>query len=181
MTPDEFVKKLYPFAIEVEKETEIPAIGILAQAALESGWGKSAIGNNIFGIKYRKGDWKYQEVLTTEYSNNPNAFDGQKIKSVTYDSKTNKYIFKIWQYFADYPTPKEAFLAHSKLLLNNRYSNALRWKHSPKRYMIAIWRSGYATDPSYGRKICKIIDSVEKRLQRKPIIMKKIEPIKAIL
>jgi len=67
MTPKEFIKKFYPFAKEVEQETEIPALAIMAQAALESGWGKSAIGNNLFGIKYRKGDPGYREVVTTEY------------------------------------------------------------------------------------------------------------------
>jgi len=181
MTPNEFVKKYFPYAREVEKETEIPAVAILAQAVHESGWGRSAIGNNFFGIKYRKGDWKFQEVLTTEYSERPDDFKGANIKSVVYDKKTNKYIYKLYQYFADYPTPKEAFMAHAELLLNDRYKHALRWKHSPKRYMIAVWRAGYATDPNYGRKICEVIDSVVKRLPREPIIMERIEPKKAKL
>ena len=179
MTPNEFVKKYFPFARDVEEETEIPAIAILAQAALESGWGRSAIGNNIFGIKYKKGDWKYQEVLTTEHSDRPDAFRGQKIKSVNYDKKLNKYVYKIWQYFADYPTPKEAFLAHSKLLLNDRYKHALEFKHSPKDYMVAVWKAGYATDANYDKKICAMIDSVVKRLpdqEREQIVMKRIEP-----
>ena len=184
MTPDEFLTKFYPFAKEVEEETEIPAIAILAQAAHESGWGRSAIGNNVFGIKYRKGDWKYQEVLTTEYSERPDAFAGQRIKSCEYVKEINKYKFKIWQYFADYPTPKEAFMAHARLLLNNRYKGALRWKDNPKRYMIAVWRAGYASDPDYGRKICAVIDSVVKRLpdqEREQIVMERIEPKQAKL
>jgi flagellar protein FlgJ len=176
MTPKEFVHKYYPYAKEVEKETEIPAIAILAQAALESGWGRSAIGNNIFGIKYKKGDWKYQEVLTTEYSSKPDAFKGQKIKSIIFDTKTKKYKYKIWQYFADYPTPKEAFLKHAELLLSKRYEPALRWKNNPKRYLIAVWRAGYATDWEYGyivnggyckvngKKYYSIVNSILKRL-----------------
>lgn len=181
MTPNEFVKRYLPFAREVEEETEIPAIAILAQAAHETGWGKAAIGNNLFGIKFRKGDPGYKEILTTEYSSRPDMFKGQNVKSVVYDKKTNKYKYKVLQYFADYPTPKEAFLAHSKLLLNDRYKGALRWKNNPKRYMIAVWRAGYATDPNYGRKICAVIDSVVKRLPREPIIMERIEPKKAKL
>ena len=179
MTPTEFVRKYYPFAKEVEKETGIPAIAIMAQAALESGWGRSAIGNNIWGVKYRKGDPGYQEVLTTEHSSRPDDYKGKKIKSVTYDKDLNIYVYRIWDYFADYPTPKYAFMSHSKLLLNNRYKHALRWKHSPKRYLIAIWRSGYATDVDYGRKICNTVDSVVKRLPREEIVMNKIEPINA--
>lgn len=176
MTPNEFINKFYPFAKEVEKETEIPALAIMAQAAHESGWGKAAIGYNIFGIKFRKGDPGYKEILTTEYSSRPDMFKGQNVKSVVYDKKTNKYKYKVLQYFADYPTPKEAFLAHSRLLLNDRYKHALRFKHSPKRYMIAVWRAGYATDPNYGRKICAMIDSVVKRLPREPIEIERIEP-----
>ena len=181
MTPNEFVKRYLPFAREVEKETEIPAIAILAQAAHETGWGKAAIGNNLFGIKFRKGDPGYKEILTTEYSSSPDMFKGQNVKSVVYDKKTNKYKYKVLQYFADYPTPKDGFLAHARLLLNNRYKGALRWKHSPKRYLIAVWRAGYATDPNYAKKICAVVDSVIKRLPREPIIMERIEPKKAKL
>jgi len=181
MQPQDFITKFYPFAVEVEKETKIPAIAIMAQAAHETGWGKAAIGNNLFGIKFRKGDPGYKEILTTEYSSRPDMFKGQNVKSVVYDKKTNKYKYKVLQYFADYPTPKDGFLAHARLLLNNRYKGALRWKHSPKRYLIAVWRAGYATDPNYAKKICAVVDSVIKRLPREPIIMERIEPKKAKL
>jgi flagellum-specific peptidoglycan hydrolase FlgJ len=176
MTPKEFIKKFYPFAKEVEQETEIPALAIMAQAALESGWGKSAIGNNLFGIKYRKGDPGYREVVTTEYGDSPFLFKGQNIKSVIYIKSLNKYMYKLTQYFADYPTPKDGFMAHARLLLTPRYKHALRWKYSPARYMIAVWRSGYATDPKYPQKICSIIDSVKRRLPREQIKMDFIEP-----
>ena len=88
----------------------------MAQAALESGWGEKAIGNNIFGIKFRKGDFGYQKVLTTEYHSSHEAFRGTEIKSKIYVKETNKYRYLIWQYFADYETPYDAFLSHSKLL-----------------------------------------------------------------
>ena len=47
MTPKEFVAWIYPAA---ERIGEISPLFVTAQAALESGWGKSAIGNNLFGI-----------------------------------------------------------------------------------------------------------------------------------
>jgi len=164
MTSKGFVTKYYPFALEAEKQTSVPAIAIMAQAALESGWGKYAIGNNIFGIKFKTGDWKSQTVLTTEYSSDPKAFKYENVKSKVYDKKSGKYKFKVWQYFADYKTPKDAFLAHSRLLLTNRYKHCLRWTYSPKRYLIAVWRSGYATDINYGKKMCDMVDSIERRL-----------------
>ena len=164
MEPREFVEKFYLYALQVQGKTDIPAVAIMAQATLESGWGKNAIGNNVFGIKYRKGDPAYRKVLTTEHSKDRNAFRGQDVKSVTLDRERGVFVFKVYQYFADYDNPAQAFESHARLLLNDRYKHALRWKHSPKRYLIAVWRAGYATDIHYGWKICSMVDSVVKRL-----------------
>lgn len=166
MTPKQFIDKHSPHAFYSQKKTEVPAVAQLAQGAFESGWGEYAIGNNLFGIKYKKGDPGYREILTTEYGDSPNLFKGANIKSVTFDTKTKKYIYKIWQYFADYPTAQGAFLAHARLLLTKRYIHCLRWKDDPKRYLIAVWRAGYATDPNYGSKISGMVDSVTKRLPK---------------
>jgi flagellum-specific peptidoglycan hydrolase FlgJ len=164
MTPDTFIQKYSPYAFYSQRETEVPAIAQLAQGAFESGWGKRAIGFNLFGIKYRKGDFGCREVLTTEYADSPNLFKGSNIKSITWDAKTKQYIYKLYQYFADYPSPREAFLAHARLLLTPRYKHCLRWKDNPKRYLIGIWQAGYATDPVYGNKIKNMVDSIERRL-----------------
>lgn len=164
MKPEDFIKKYLPFAKEVEKETSIPAIAILAQAALESGWGEKSIGNNIFGIKFKKGDWKYQKVLTTEYSESSDDFKGKEVVSKVYVKELNKYKYKLYCYFADYETPKEAFMSHAKLLLTDRYKPALLWNNDPIQYLLSIWNSGYATDPNYGAKMIAMVHSIEKRL-----------------
>ncbi len=165
MTPNQFIEKYRPFAALVEHEYLVPAVAILAQAALESGWGKSAIGNNIFGIKYRKGDWGVQQVLTTEYFTNRKDFAKLKPISVEFKQGLNKFKIVLRSEFADYRTPFEAFQEHAKLLLTDRYYHCLRWRNDPKRYLIAVWRSGYATDPNYGRKMCAMVDSINKRLK----------------
>jgi len=180
MKPQEFVNKYYPFAREVEKETQIPAVAILAQAALESGWGKRDIGNNLFGVKYRKGDWGSQRVLTTEYADRPEAYPEKDVVSMDYIPSINKYKFKVYQKFADYPTPKEAFLAHSRLLLTDRYKSALKWKDNPVRYLIAIWKAGYATDTNYDEKMKAMVKSIEKRLPEKEYIREVIETMNTI-
>jgi len=54
MTPKEFIKQYKPFALETERKTGISHLFILAQAALESGWGKSVPGNMFFGVKAGK-------------------------------------------------------------------------------------------------------------------------------
>ena len=63
MKPTEFINKYMPFAKIPQTETGIPAIAIIAQSALESGWGKKAIGNNLFGIK-----WTINDKLSSKRS-----------------------------------------------------------------------------------------------------------------
>ena len=165
MRPQQFVDKYRPFAEIIEREYLIPAVAILAQAALESGWGKKAIGNNIFGIKYRRGDWGKQEVLTTEYFTDRKYFEKLDTVSVEYILGINKFKVLIRSEFADYRTPYEAFQEHAKLLLSERYHPCMRWNTNPKRFLIAVWRRGYATDPNYGRKMCAMVDSINKRIK----------------
>jgi len=118
----------------------------------------------FFGIKFRKGDFGYQKVLTTEYSESADDFKGKEIVSKVYLKDVNKYKYKLYCYFADYPTPREAFLAHSKLLLSARYKHALQWNNDPVQYLFAIWTAGYATDVNYGAKMQAMVRSIEKRL-----------------
>jgi flagellum-specific peptidoglycan hydrolase FlgJ len=180
MKPTKFVMKYYPYAREVERKTTIPALAILAQAAFESGWGKRSIGNNVFGIKY-SGKGACQNVLTTEYDQNKQAYKGESVKSVEYIPALNKYKFKVYQKFADYDSPREAFLSHSKLLLSSRYKHALKWRYSPVRYLVALWRSGYATDPNYGKNIEGVVDSVKRRMPEEVReVVKILKEIKSI-
>ena len=69
MTPESFVSTYYPFAKQTETKTGISAIALLAQAALESDWGRKAVGNMMFGIKAGKDTPanKKQLITTTEY------------------------------------------------------------------------------------------------------------------
>jgi flagellum-specific peptidoglycan hydrolase FlgJ len=169
MTANEFVKIYSPYAFEVEKEKGVPAIAILAQAALESGWGNKAIGNNFFGIKYNpEVNDKFQRVLTTEYFADRKDFEnkGYEIENVEYHLGINKFKVLIYAKFADYDTPKEAFLAHANLLLSKRYVHALSKKENAKEYLKLIAESGYATDPNYAKKMSDMVDSIIKRLQK---------------
>ena len=70
MIPKDFVATYLPFAKIAEQNTGISAIAIMAQAALESGWGKAVIGNSFFGVKSLPGTLAAdkQLITTTEYS-----------------------------------------------------------------------------------------------------------------
>lgn len=167
MTPKEFVNTYKESAFMVEKQTGIPAIAILAQAALESGWGKKAIGNNLFGIKYNpKVNSKFQEVLTPEFFENRKDFEnkGWNIASVEYHLSIHKFRVMLYAKFADYETIEEGFLAHAKLLQTERYKPAMQYAHDPKEFLKKVWECGYATDPYYGKKMSDMVDSITKRL-----------------
>jgi flagellar protein FlgJ len=70
-TGADFVKAIYPKAKEVSQKTGIALELILAQAAVETGWGRSIKGNNLFNIKPDK-SWKGEtiEFVTREYIKN---------------------------------------------------------------------------------------------------------------
>jgi flagellar protein FlgJ len=127
------------------RETGIPAEFIVAQAALESGWGKREVkngdgssSNNVFGIK-ASSSWKgsVAEVVTTEYQ------DGVARKTVAS--------------FRSYENLDEAFADYAKLLKENRrYENVLG-ASSMDQFASGLQQAGYATDPMYAHKLKQIV------------------------
>lgn len=161
----DFCEKYYKEALKTEAETGISAIAILAQAALESGWGEHAPGNMFFGVKDNDGVNGNEQLITTiEYSRradlkfpvilsvNPVTISGQKYF---------KYIVK--DYFRTYDSPFECFKDHAGFFLRNpRYVEALKVKEDPYAFIDEIAKAGYATDPNYAillKKIAKMVES----------------------
>ena len=69
MEPEEFIESIGSEAGKICADYNLPASVCIAQAALESGWGKYAIGNhNYFGRKW-SGWGDYVELPTKEYIN----------------------------------------------------------------------------------------------------------------
>jgi len=164
MKPKEFVKNYYPFAKESEVKTGISAIAILAQAALESGWGKAAPGNMFFGIKDTDGiNGNEQLLTTTEYSRSANL-KFPVILSVTPVIRNGQKWFKyrVKDYFRKYATPEECFTDHGNFFVKNkRYKKALEVKNDPYKFIDEVAKAGYATAPDYAsvlKGIAKIIE-----------------------
>lgn len=130
----DFAAQFRPFA---EKASErifattgqrIDPNAILAQAALETGWGKSAPGNNFFGIKGQG-----QTMPTKEF------MDG-RMQSIT-DS------------FRAYENPEQSFLDYADLVSGGRYLPGLAGTaKDPSTHGANMAALGYATDPQYGEK-----------------------------
>ncbi|HYE33911.1 flagellar assembly peptidoglycan hydrolase FlgJ [Methylocaldum sp.] len=145
--PKEFVTALWPHAQEAAAELGVDPKLLLAQAALETGWGKTmaARGNdghshNLFGIKADR-HWTGQHVTarTLEYA------DGIAVR--------DRAAFRAYNDYA------ESFRDYVNFLKTNpRYAAALEHTDNPRQFMASLQKAGYATDPNYARKVLSIYE-----------------------
>ena len=151
--PDDFVSAIWAHANAASQATGIPAHFMIAQAALESGWGKHEIRQadnrpsyNLFGIKAGE-SWKgpVVETITTEY------IDGIPKKMV--------------EKFRVYSSYSEGFQDYANLLLNNPRYTAVLEKQDAAAFAQGLQQAGYATDPMYADKLIRIINSSSIRQQ----------------
>lgn len=165
MTPEQFVKTYLPEAKKVEAKTGFSYLIPLTQAALESGWGSKAVGNNFFGIKDTDGiNGNEQLITTTEYLSTDKAKFPVILKIVKAGNKF-KYTVKDW--FRKYPSASIAFEDHVNFFLRNpRYKNALPHKANPSKFFEEIAKAGYATAPDYAVQLKAVMNSVIKRLPK---------------
>lgn len=140
ITTAEFIKEVAPAAQREQRRYHIPASITIAQAGLESNWGRSRLAakyNNLFGIKANS---KQHRVLmyTTENVN------GKEVK--------------VKQYFQTYQSWADSINAHTQLIVNGTADNHSRFKAvtTAKNYRdaaLALQQGGYATDPNYASKL----------------------------
>ncbi len=145
-----FVARLTPHAEAVARELGVTPRAVLAQAALETGWGEHVIrradgssSHNYFGIKAANG-WRGEvvSVPTTEY------VDG---RAVTVEAR-----------FRAYDSAAAAFADYGRFISENpRYREALANGTDEARYAHGLAAAGYATDPRYAEKIIAIIETGE--------------------
>jgi flagellar protein FlgJ len=141
----DFVARLWPHAAEASRATGIPAHFMIAQAALETGWGRAELrladgrtSHNLFNIKAGRG-WEGATVsaATTEYA------DGQPV------TETAR--------FRAYGSYAEAFRDYARLLTSSpRYAEVLG-ASDPRSFARGLQQAGYATDPMYADKLTRII------------------------
>lgn len=168
MTPKLFVATYWADAKECERRTGVAAEATLAQAALESGWGKSTPGNMFFGEKDFDGINGNEQLLPTwEISRKANLNAKQaglhtltKVSPVTINGqKYFKYVG--YAYFKKFATPADCFKAHFEFFQkNSRYANALEVRGNAERFVEEIAKAGYATDPNYANLLKSIIKTI---------------------
>jgi flagellar protein FlgJ len=163
----DFVKKYLKPSLESEYKTKVPHLVVLAQGALETGWGKSAIGNNLFGITATK-KWKgkTQKVWTTEYLDKPTAvFEGVTYTGTAYFSQKyqkTRYKYSVQRSFRDYDNISECFDDHFQVLSLPRYKKAFDYLNDPCKFAMEIAKAGYATGENYGKILCDLIRMIDK-------------------
>lgn len=150
--PAGFVRAMAPHAREAADRLGVSVRALLAQAALETGWGRhlphrhdGSSSFNLFGIK-AGGSWNGDKVSvpTLEYE------DGVAVRRR--DS------------FRAYDSPGDAFADYARLLTDNpRYAHALGQGENIAGFAHALSRGGYATDPAYAAKLTAIADSPQMR------------------
>lgn len=167
MNPKEFVTAYLADAKKAEKDTGISALAILAQAALESGWGKAAPGFCFFGIKDSDGvNGNEQLIVTTEYSRRADLQFPEVISVTPVIRNGQKWFkYKVKDYFRKYNTPAESFTDHGNFFLyNKRYKAALAVKSDPYKFVDEIAKAAYATDPNYATLLRSIIKTIENNI-----------------
>ncbi|MFT0869967.1 flagellar assembly peptidoglycan hydrolase FlgJ [Pseudomonas sp. CAM1A] len=142
---DAFVETMLPMAEQAAKRIGIDPRYLVAQAALETGWGKSVMRNadgssshNLFGIK-ATGNWQGGEAraITSEFRNG--AFVKETAAFRSYDSYQDS--------FHDLVTLLQS---------NSRYQDAVSAADKPEQFVRELQKAGYATDPNYASKISQI-------------------------
>lgn len=119
-----------------------PASVLLAQSALESGWGRNVKDNAYFGIKGKSPSGESTTFKTTEVIN------GKEIK-----------INDTFRAYVDY---EESADDYGRFLNENpRYSKAFNFTNNPKIFAKEIANAGYATDPNYEKKLIQIMDKYD--------------------
>ena len=171
MTPKEFIMQYKPFALETERKTGISHLFILAQAALETGWGERGVGNNFFGIKVPKNlvnstpNEKKQLLRTNEVLSSANAVF-PKIFSIK-KRADGKYTYVVLDWFRKYDTPEECFTDHAELFFRNkRYAKTLLVRSDPYKFAEEVAKAGYATATNYADSLKKLIKKIEENDSR---------------
>lgn len=146
--PEDFAKDIWPHAERTAKKLNVAPEAIVAQAALETGWGKHVMPDasgsnsfNLFGIK-TGGAWNGDQVLrkTLEFENG--VPQPQQAKFRAYANVASA--------FADYTD----FIG-----ANPRYDDVRDKGADVAGFARALQDSGYATDPDYAQKIQNVLES----------------------
>jgi flagellar protein FlgJ len=149
---EEFLRTLRPHAEQAAREIGVDPDALLAQAALETGWGRSVPCNgqgdcsfNLFGIKAGS------------------QWSGATVNVPTLEFESGIPVRKV-ERFRAYDSPADSFRDYAALIRDSsRYANARGAGDNVEAFAAALQQGGYATDPHYAQKIAAVADEVRAR------------------
>lgn len=153
-SPQHFISVLYPHAKKAAKELGTTAEVLIAQSALETGWGQKVIrgkdgsmSNNLFNIKAdRRWQGDKATVNTLEFE-----------KGVAVQQRADFRVYdNLEQSFNDFVS----FISQG-----DRYQDARKVASEPREFIQALQKAGYATDPQYAKKVISVMQSVTQGLK----------------
>lgn len=140
MKPQDFLDKIVPAAQACQRTSGICASFTIAQAALESGWGEKAPGNNLFGIKADAG------------------WHGDIVTFATHEEYVKGTLTPITAKFRAYRTWGESLADHAEFFRRNpRYAECFK-EVTGHGWARAVARAGYATDKNYADLLISIMN-----------------------
>lgn len=144
----QFLRNIIPAAQNVARGKDIYASVMIAQAALESGWGTSALSkapnHNLFGVK--------------------GSYNGQSVNMQTLEDSGGQNYYSIQADFRKYPSYQESLEDYADKIVNGIsgaplfYSGAWKSKTNSYQDATAYLTGRYATDTAYGSKLNRIIE-----------------------
>ncbi|MFC3031848.1 flagellar assembly peptidoglycan hydrolase FlgJ [Pseudoalteromonas fenneropenaei] len=145
-TPESFIEQVWHYAKDAAKKIGLNPAVMVAQAALETGWGKHVIqkadgssSNNLFNIK------------------SDSSWQGDKAQKQTLEFEQGLPVKK-QAHFRAYDSIKDSVEDFVDFLQSNpRYQQALENTHKPESFLDALQQAGYATDPNYATKIKNVL------------------------
>ncbi|XVV09497.1 sporangiospore maturation cell wall hydrolase GsmA [Actinoplanes sp. CA-131856] len=147
VTPEQFLAAAVPGAQRGWREYGVPASVTIAQAILESGWGKSGLASvdrNYFGIKCQSGRYGTLASGCHDYTTQECTKAGTCFTTVAS--------------FRTYASMAHSFRDHGSFLrVNNRYKPAFAYTKDANKFIWNVWKAGYATDPNYYTKITTLM------------------------
>jgi flagellar protein FlgJ len=131
-----FARSVWPQITSAAQKLNVPAVALLAQSALETGWGTAASGNNLFGIK---------------------ATDGESGTVKTTHEVVDGVLTQQNASFRDYASPAASISDYVGQILSGFQNVA--GQSTVGGFAQALQSSGYATDTNYAAKIISISQS----------------------
>ena len=146
-SPEDFVATLWPQARQAAETLGVDPAVLLAQAALETGWGRAIStrvdGSSSFNLFNIKADERWS---------------GERVSIATREYRDGGFVREQAQFRA-YGSYAESFADYVDFLQRStRYQPALAANGDSRRFVTELARAGYATDPDYAEKVIGIID-----------------------